>query len=419
MPAVMRDNEFEHTLDEWVQSALHRGLCTFSELVRSLPGVYPADAARAVKRLRIELPREWQVVSSHSTRPSLDNWPVEHPLDFDWRFTPETVRFLIDQCPEPNTGSTALLGAPSLAREAANRGRQTDVSLFDCSPALLTAVQDWCPGITVTCTDLVWGSSVEFGDAALAVADPPWYPEHIVAFLWAASRLTRVGGRVLVSLPPVGTRPSILSEREKIISHANTFGLRLLTVEPGTLAYQTPPFERNSLGAVDITAIPGDWRRGDLAHFVTADKACVPRPIPDRPQEAWEEVSIGSVRIKCRARPNGNFRDPTLLPIVPGDMLTSVSRRDPARVTADVWTSGNRIFRCAGANLFRVIMSVVRSGDDVNEAVAAAIGRKLTTHEADLVHRAVEQLDNLVHREELELAKNGYRPHKRDLAKTV
>jgi len=40
------------------------------------------------------------------------------------------------------------------------------------------------------------------------------------------------------------------------------------------------------------------------------------------------------------------------LPLIAGDVLPSVSARHPLRSEVDVWTSGNRVFRCEeGAKL--------------------------------------------------------------------
>ena len=48
-------------------------------------------------------------------------------------------------------------------------------------------------------------------------------------------------------------------------------------------------------------------------------------------------------------------------------------RRDPARGLADVWTCGNRVFRCAGTSVFRVILSALGRTATVETEVAAAV----------------------------------------------
>src|SRR5437763_13943198 len=98
MKADVRATGFDEALDGWVRAAFVRGVRTFPELVQSLPGVYPTDALRAVGRLTQELPVDWQLSGAPSVAPGLDVWPVEHPLDFDWRFTPHAAQLLIERC---------------------------------------------------------------------------------------------------------------------------------------------------------------------------------------------------------------------------------------------------------------------------------------------------------------------------------
>ncbi len=397
-----RATGFDQALDRWVRAALSRGVRTFPELVRSIPGVYPTDALRTLGRLRQELPSDWQLSGTPSLSPALDTGPVEHPLDYDWRFTSEAVRLLLDRC-QAALGSVAFLGAPSLARAAAARGWRAGVSLFDKNPALIADIRASHPEVSVACIDLVYGEAVGVGDAAVALADPPWYPEHTAAFLWTASRLTRLGGRVLLSLPPEGTRPGILAEREVVFAEAAAFGLRLVSVEPGILAYRTPLFERNALAAAGVAAVPWDWRRGDLAEFVVMDKTGVVRPTPPETAVEWDQEAIGVVRFKCKRHAGRGFRDPTLLPVIDGGILPSVSRRDPVRASVDVWTCGNRVFKCIGPRVFLTIVSALGRGADVHDEVGGMMGCELSPEERKMVQRATDQALALARIETMEI----------------
>jgi hypothetical protein len=285
------------------------------------------------------------------------------------------------------------------------------VVLLDRNPAIIRAVREAYPGFRAECTDLLWDDPVEVGEAVTSVADPPWYPEHIAAFLWAAARATRFGGQVLLSLPPEGTRPGILDEREAVLRLAAVLGLRLESLELGVLAYLMPPFERNALIAAGVPAVADDWRRGDLAVFVRAQENRGSRPPTPAEQDVWDEVSVGSVRIKCRRDTVGEFRDPTLSQLIQGDMLPSVSRRQPVRGAVDVWTCGNRVFRCAGADLFLVVLTALGGGEDVREAVGRALGRRLRAAEGALVRQAAIQAADLVRREQSELSRYGHQSH--------
>lgn len=405
MSVTDRTTEFDTALDGWVRAAFARGVRTFTDLVRALPGVYPVDALRSVARLGHELPSGWNTLPVSSPPDTAEfGWPVEHPLDFDWRFTQDTVRFLLDRCRHESSGPITFLGAPSLAWEAAASGWAASVSLFDRNLAVVEGVRSSYPNVAARCVDLVWGEPVGASDAAVVVADPPWYPEHILAFLWAAGRLAASGGRVFISMPPVGTRPGILAERDAIFTAAAAFGLRAAPVRPGVLTYRTPLFEKNALAAAGVTApVPWDWRRGDLAEFIVEGNTGGLRPTPSDPLDEWDEVAIGVVRIKCRRSPRRGFLDPTLSPAAAGDILPTVSRRDPARSSADVWTCGNRVFKCKGAGVFGVIASALGRHTDVHEEVAGTIRRLLSPEERELVKRAADQAMDLVQVEESEI----------------
>ena len=54
----------------------------------------------------------------------------------------------------------------------------------------------------------------------------------------------------------------------------------------------------------------------------------------------WREVRFGPVRIKLAERPTGA----DLGFLVRGNVLATVSRRDPVRKRIGMWTSGNRVF---------------------------------------------------------------------------
>jgi hypothetical protein len=417
MTAVSRDHDFDRAVDDWVRRAFARGVGSFADLVRALPGVTPVEAMRSVRRLGYAPPAGREAVAPLLPRHSRDDWPVEHPLDFDWRFTPEAARFLIGRCPGRLDGPIALLGTPTLALEATRQGRTGRVSLFDRNPTLIESARVSSTNFASFSTDLVWGAPVEMGDAVATFADPPWYPEYLAAFLWAASRLTRVGGRVFLSFPPVGTRPGILDERASSLAQAARFGLRLESVEMGALAYCMPLFEHNAFLAAEVPEVADDWRRGDLIELVHAERMSTPRPVPPDPPDMWDDVAVGVVRMKCKSSHDKGFRDPTLRSVVPGDMLLTVSRRDPARASADVWTCGNRVFRCAGPDVFRTILSAIGNGEDVEEAVESAVGRDLSSEESHMVRRAAEQASDLVQREESEVVEYVHRRRESDLAK--
>jgi len=242
--------------------------------------------------------------------------------------------------------------------------------------------------------------------AALVILDPPWYEEHVHAFLWAASQLCIVGGHLLVSMPQTGTRPGIAQEWVHIMDWAQQLGLFLIQVEQAALPYLMPPFERNALQAEGLYAIPEEWRRGDLAVFLHARQTNVSRPMPTHKDDWDEEVLLG-MRMRIRPQHEEGFQDPSLISSVRGDVLPSVSRRDQRRRFADVWTSGNRIFACQGRNVFRRIVQAVAVGRSPDEAVATYLKRSLSAEESRLSQHAAHQILRIASLEQEENALCG------------
>lgn len=418
MHRINSDEAFERAVADWVGRALAEGAASFAAILRRLPGVSPADALRAIRKATsTSLPDRFFCCdgadegSLSETLPR--GWPVPHPLDYDWRFAPETAEALGARCLELAAAGSeiALLGAPSLVPPLARAGRHAlgqGVTLVDGSAAMTRAVRQAFPGTNVACLDLVCGPEVaRTRSAGVVLADPPWYPEQTTAFLWAAGCLCRTGGYVLVSLPAIGTRPGLEAERAGLRALAHGWGLRLVRLEPAVLAYLSPRFEQNAHRAAGLSGVPLEWRRGDLAVFENVSATHAPRPPVQSQPDTWEEIAVGAARIKLRVREENGFRDPALLPIVPGDILPTVSRRDARRERADVWTSGNRIFASCGVMLVRALLRA--AGSDPVSAVRNVLRRDLDRQEAMVVVRAARQISELIQIERGDEKKAGGR----------
>jgi hypothetical protein len=234
--------------------------------------------------------------------------------------------------------------------------------------------------------------------------DPPWYPDFMQQFAWVASRSCRVGGHVISCFPPDGTRPGIQEERSAFEEWARYLGLTLLLEERCVLHYCTPPFERNALAACGITNVPGNWRRANLLVYRREKLLDVPRPPLPVIGPTWEEASLNGVRIRVRHddTPSVCFTDPTLVKLVDGNVLPSVSRRNPIRGKADVWTSGNRIFGCRGRGLITGILKALAARASPLYAVSSALNRVLSAREQELVEQTTEAIHALVKEESYE-----------------
>jgi hypothetical protein len=141
--------------------------------------------------------------------------------------------------------------------------------------------------------------------------------------------------------------------------------------------------------------VPLEWRHGNLAVFMRTRLNRAPRPVLPA-ADAWDEEALFGVRVRLRQRRAADFEEPTLLSIVPGDILPSVSRRDPRRRLVDIWTSGNRVFACRGTPVLRMIARALAEGRSPADGVATGLGQRLTPGDVDLVSRAAQQLMNVV-----------------------
>lgn len=383
---------------------------SFAELLKHVPGAYPPEVAAALERLAA-LRLVDAGTSARLTQACGDlcgaagageAWelvlPVPHPLDYDWRWDQRTADWLLDRCLRLSRrdDTIALLGTPTLMYAAATSVLPRRWMLLESSAATTAVLAEISPG-DVICCDLTRDELPSL-DATVVAADPPWYPEHSRTFLWAAAQLTRTGATVLLAQPAAATRPGVLAERAELLAFARAAGLDLVRVCPGALAYVCPPFERTALRASGLSAaVPRDWRRGDLIELRRSAGGPIPRPAV-QDGEAWQEVLLSGARIRFRsghATPDGTPADPRLRHLVDGDVLATVSRRDPVRRKVAVWTSGNRVFACRSPGLLAALAAALAEGKQVSLAAAAYLVRPLTGSEPQAIARAGAQLAEL------------------------
>jgi hypothetical protein len=367
-------SSFAAEVDCWVQNAIERGASDLASLVSVLPGVYPTEVLESVRRLarRRALPTAIEARITRSARTVVpiqqlgfgrSTLPVPHPLDFDWRFTPQTATEIVHVC-ESVGDQLICIGAPSVFSDAVSRRVFTNATLVDRNAAVVNHFAD-SSGRIIRCD--VLADPLPAIRANVIVIDPPWYPEHFRSFLWAASEICEMGGNLIVSLPMLGTRPQIQEQLNAIYSWAKMLGFVLHRHDEGSLSYETPHFERNALLAAGIVLPVNSWRRGTLCIFRKEQTTCVQRPLWPHVVEAnWDEATLYGTRLLFRKRTRIGFDDPSLIPIVPGDILPSVSRTHRVRSTVDVWTSGNRIFRCESPHLLKSIADALANRDDLS-----------------------------------------------------
>jgi hypothetical protein len=362
---AMSESLFLHEVDTRIRSILDvRSSIEFSELVTMLRGTDPVVVRQVIAMSPdVETRVTWTPLTS-KTVPWLSRLPVPHPLDYDWRFTHATLRDLCNRISVQ--GSAALLGAPSVWHALHEEIGGPSAQLFDANASLLGNNS----AMSLTLCDLVRDEiAAPSTGYDVVLADPPWYPDALRGFTWNAAQLVKMGGTILLSMPPLGTRPGIAEERRDFLSWVVGLGLSQTESHDGTLLYEMPPFERNALRALDLLRfVPHDWRAGDLLIFRRTGVPSVPKPRAVRADGTWTERVIQGVRFRVRI----DIADvpqaiPSLMSIVDGDILSSVSRRDPRRAGVRVWTSGNRAFGCLAPRTFLRVLDAVLVGDPVAE----------------------------------------------------
>ena len=206
--------------------------------------------------------------------------PVPHPLDYEWRFAAGAVDLLWENVLKlSQSGDTvAFLGTTSVFHRAHGGGpSRHNLVLLDASQPTVVSFSHPASFGSAFCCDISCGRLPAL-TAQVVVIDPPWYPAYISSFLWAASQICAMDGHVLMSTPPVGTRPGIEAEWEETMELTKKMGLHMENVQPSALPYISPPFERNALRAAGISNYPTEWRRGHLSTFAGSVKQVFKAP---------------------------------------------------------------------------------------------------------------------------------------------
>jgi len=415
-PLPDTDLNYRDCVDRWVRDRLDgAGRRTWDDLVRSLPGVDPIEVLDSLRRHNLSACVEFdqrEVVSCprvvEGGRPQargVASLPTPHPLDYSWWFDLDTINAIVSSVRQLSSlkSHVVLLGAPTLF-DALTKGSDTRrFSLIDSDPLVLGRFGCGFTGSVVLAD--VLHDEVDLEPAELIVADPPWYQLETQAFLWTARQACIPGSSVWMSVPPVGTRPGVTAELDGLLDWASTLGLKVDDYLHGVVSYVSPLFERNAFLAASVPPPQAAWRRGDLIRF-----RCVGSCNGERPKATsfnrWHERVFDDVRI--RVRDNGTSREwraPTLSSLAQSDVLPTVSRRDGRRDLVDVWTCGNRVYRCRGTDILLLILDAMafEDGDTVGR-VERCIARSLTPDEASQVESTEERLRGIIEAEGAEVS---------------
>lgn len=418
---MSRQEEYELRLQTLVAEAVARGTRDLATLVGDLPGVFPVNVVEVLRSLEggDQAKELRDLLEQACTGNQGMQWSanafVPHPLDSDWRFTAACAESIAQEVNESvhslQPARIALLGTATLVAAVRHKITAAQIWLLEknrrweeyfalVTPSVVSATVD------LSCDDLPEGLRAW---AEVVVIDPPWYESAYEHFLWAAANVSRLGGWLLTTLPGEGTRPSAQDDVARILHFATTLGYQSTRRLRGAVRYRTPPFEHNAIRAAGIRMAFPEWRSADLL-VLRAERHCqVPRPPTDRHTERWEECASGPIRVKFRVEQNATTKDsgsPRLLPLVEGDILPSVSARHPKRPEIDVWTSGNRVFRCENTRTLAAICAELdNSNTHLQRGVSDRLHRSLDRVEAQDLETVASHLREIIKIERAEYAR--------------
>lgn len=367
--------EFESWVDRKVTEVMQPHVSDFSTLVEGLPGIYPADVLASLKRLgmshagingmALALTRSATAPNPALSLPrSRTKLLPPHPLDYEWRFSPTAVDVLVNTCNActQSAASVALVGTPTIAASPEARFGDRPINYFGVDTDALRALGPPAWLSALFNVNLLKRPS-DVGACATVIMDPPWYEEYVHRFLWFAGQITGIGGMLLLSMPPDGTRPGIAGENVRLLAWCRELGFEREAVDLARLPYEMPPFERNALQAVGILNIHPAWRKADLWRLKKVRSASAPWP-GDVTTTPWSEHRFGFVRFRINHNAPSQGEDPRLRSLIANDVLPTVSRRDPRRDEARVWTTGNRIFACEAPRILSALLDDWRNQQD-------------------------------------------------------
>lgn len=371
---------YESALKRTIGRVLAAGLRTLEEITRSMEGAPPAEVLRLVRSLG------GSPIQTSATAPESplyrNDWPEPHPANYEWRFTEETatsIAKLVQHC-----GRIICLGCPTVFHYLQVYG--VNATLFDRNPYIVQAMQALWPRADIRQTDLRFASPADLkGRFEVIVADPPWYPEHILSWVARATELaTPQGARLLVTLFPNLTRPRAPREFAQIIHRLRQLGLvRILPLRP---LYETPPFEAESFIASGISTL-WLWRRGHWAVINLHPGSILTASPPTEP--CWRFFRFGKEVVAVRDDiPAGPVH---IEPLPPDGILRSTSSRDPQRTKIDLWTSRNRAFWATGGDRLLSLFAAAASSFKCNSARDMPIGNLLICEGAEGLTRLCQR----------------------------
>lgn len=312
-----------------------------------------------------------------------------HPLDYEWRNTAKSLNYLtelITQINKPEE-SVLLMGMPTLFANICVKDIPQNVKLVERNEPIIESLLKLTNDKTsIIKADIFKAKPQDVGFHSCAIMDPPWYSDHFFQFVWLAAQCLKVGGTIIISIPPINTKPDIDVQRLEWFNFCQQQGLCIENLFASRLEYAMPFFEFNAFRTAGIQNILPFWRTGDVVTFRKMRTTNAKRPHFVEPTSTWSEKTIDTVRIRVNTalKSTGKFVIKSLVP--PTDILPSVSKSDERRNGVNIWTSGNRIFNVSDPDIFLKYLNTFGN---------SSLGNK----EEEIVHKFVQMIVELEKKE--------------------
>lgn len=416
------ESAFYERIDAYVLNAL-RKCDDFNSLMKNNGGIHPIDLMNSLHRLykckEIHKSKYRRLVQSAGRKGQVaaedmpNCLPVPHLLDYDWRFSRNGIENLaraLRSSIQDSKATVAFIGTPSLFKHCVEAlHKNTMLVLVDQN------AEKHAAGIMSSRTKYI---NVDISGSCKAlkriyadfiVMDPPWYKIYYELFFDRAMLMAQMDSCIVCVMPPSFTRATADKEKEQLLKLLdNQYGLKKLHYYSGVVSYHTPPYEQNVLKANGICCIPANWRIGDI--LVVQKKGSGTRKkavyLPSEESVLWDEVSIGPVRIKIRhEKDQFDTYNIKLDSIYPNDIYPSVKRSSRGKsVAINVWTSGNRVFRCSNPAL--LYFALLHHDENLSSAFTTHGFPAPEQEELLNIQKVVERINRIAHLECLEYGSN-------------
>jgi len=387
---------------------IEEGYNTFEKILRRLHGLYPAYLEEILQKLtkkgkiskknyakeyKLTFPGEYRKKLDEITRiidreyeTFAEKFPPPHPLDFEWRFSLNSLKFLFKNIFENHSlqnKKILFLGAPSVglyflvAKKHLNL-TTTNITIIDKNQEIINLIRENFENSSALPLDLQDPLPKQIPkEHNIVTIDLPWYSDYYKLFISRATQLIdEKDGWIYAALFPMYTRRLAIYERAEVINHFITTGFSPLAIFLSVLQYKTPTFEKQALKTAGINKekqkTMEKWRYADLIVLKSTGKL---RPLVTgkvilEETTEWKEITFPHKKIKVKINPLiKQYIKPQIITLETQEK-TIIGRKHSTEKYIDMWTSDNEIFALTGHNTIYEILTHIKNKNSLEEIIS-------------------------------------------------